>query len=158
MGERGSCTVFGCQVDFTQSGQNPIWPPLIGQILIPVHGNHTHERPRRHFEIATSKSALCTVEGRAQIDQALTGWLLPAAKIDPMTVGAAAGVGSLCVTMNKGLSATWRDLTRAKTTLLHPGVIVEPGLVTLVDFTASNVNGWQRWTLWRKPPRNIDRQ
>ena len=51
--------------------------------------------------------------------------------------------------MNKGLSATWRDLTRAKTTLLHPGVIIEPGLVTLVDFTASNVNGRQRWTLWR---------
>lgn len=148
VGGRGSCTVFGCQVDFKQSGQNPIWLPLIGQILIPYNAT-THTNAPDHFEIATSKSALCTVEGRARIDQALTGWLLPAAKIDPMTVGAAAGIGSLCVTMNKGLSATWRDLTRAKTTLLHPGVIVEPGLVTLVDFTASNVNGRQRWTLWR---------
>jgi hypothetical protein len=148
VGGRGSCTVFGCQVDFKQSGQNPIWLPLIGQILIPYDAN-AHSNAPDHFEVATSKSALCTVEGRAQIDQVLTGWLLPAAKIDPMTVGAAAGIGSLCMTMNKGLSATWRDLTRAKTTLLHPGVIVEPGLVTLVDFVASNVNGRQRWTLWR---------
>jgi hypothetical protein len=148
VGGRASCMVFGCQVDFKPSGQTPIWLPLIGQILIPYKAN-THTNTPDHFEIASSKSALCTAEGRAQIDQALTGWLLPAAKIDPMNVGAAAGIGALCVTMNKGLSATWRDLTRAKTTLLHPGVIVEPGLVTLLDFTASNVNGRQRWTLWR---------
>lgn len=148
VGGSGSCTVFGCQVDFKQSGQTPIWLPLIGQILIPYKAS-AHSNTPDHLEIAASKSALCTVDGRAPIDQALTGWLLPAAKIDPITVGAAAGTGSLCVTMNKELSATWRDLTRAKTTLLHPGVIVEPGLVTLLDFTASNVNGRQRWTLWR---------
>lgn len=143
-----SCTVFGCQVEFTQSSQTPIWLPLIGQILIP-HKATTNTDAPDHFAISTSKSALCTIEGRAPIDQGLTGWLLPAAKTDPLNVGAAAGIGSLCVTMHKGLSATWRDLTRGKTTLLHPGVIVEPGLVTLLDFTASNVNGRQRWTLWR---------
>jgi len=148
VGGRATCTVFGCQVDFRQSDQAPIWLPLIGQILIPYRAA-AHTNAPDHFEVASSKSALCTVEGRAQIDQALTGWLLPAAKVDPTTVGAAAGIGSLCVTMNTGLLATWRDLTRAKTTLLHPGIIVEPGLVTLLDFTASNANGRQRWTLWR---------
>ena len=142
-----SCTVFGCQVDFKPSGQPPIWLPLIGQILVP-HTATTHTNAADQFEIVSSKSALCTVEGRAKIDPALTGWLLPAAKIDPSTVGRAAGTGSLCVTIQRGLSATWRDLTR-KTTLLHPGIIVEPGLVTLLDFTASNVSGRQRWTLWR---------
>ena len=120
VGGRATCTVFGCQVDFQQSGQTPIWLPLIGQILIPYKAT-THTNAPDHFEIASSNSALCTVEGRAPIDQALTGWLLPAAKIDPTAVGAAAGIGSLCVTMKKGLSATWRDLARAKTTLLHPG-------------------------------------
>jgi hypothetical protein len=145
---KASFTVFGCQVDFTQSGQTPIWLPLISQILIPYKAI-THTNVPDHFEVVSSKSKLCAPEGRAPIDPTLTGWLLPAAKIDPMTVGAAAGIGSLCVTMHKGLSATWRDLTRSKTTLLHPGVIVEPGLVTLLDFTASNVNGRQRWTLWR---------
>ena len=148
VGGKATCTVFGCQVDFTQSAQTPIWLPLIGQILIPYKAN-THTNAADHFEVASSRSVLCTVEGRAPIDQALTGWLLPAAKIDPTTVGPAAGIGSLCVTMNKGLVATWRDLARAKTTLLHPGIIVEPGLVTLLDFTASNANGRQRWTLWR---------
>ena len=69
-------------MDFKQSGQNPIWLPLISQVLIPYTAT-THTNAPDHFEIATSKSALCTVEGRAQIDQALTGWLLPAAKIDP---------------------------------------------------------------------------
>lgn len=148
VGGRASCTVFGCQVDFEPSGQTPTWLPLISQILIP-HTAKTHTNTADHFEIASSKSALCTVEGRAQIDQPLTGWLLPAARIDPMTVGAAAGTGSLCMTLHKGLSARWLDLTRAKTTLTHPGIIVEPGLVTLLDFTASNVSGRQRWTLWR---------
>jgi hypothetical protein len=148
VGGRATCTVFGCQVDFRQSSQTPIWLPLIGQILLPYKAD-THTNAPDHFEVTSSKSALCTVEGRAQIDQALTGWLLPAAKIDPTTVGAAAGIGALCVTSKQGLSASWRDLTRAKTALLHPGIIVEPGLVTLLDFTASNVNGRQRWTLWR---------
>ena len=147
-GGSGSCTVFGCQVDFKRSGKSPIWLPLIGQILVPYDAT-AHGNAPDHFEIGASKSTLCTVEGRAQIDRTLTGWLLPAARIDPMNVGAAAGVGSLCITVNKGLSATWRDLARGRTTLLHPGVIVEPGLVTLVDFVASNVNGRQRWTLWR---------
>ena len=143
-----SFTVFGCQVDFKQSGPPPLWLPPISQILIPYAAT-THTNAPDHFEIVSSKSALCTVEGRAPIEAALTGWLLPAAKIDPATVGAAAGIGALCVTMLKGLSATWRDLARSKTTLLHPGIIVEPGLVTLLDFTASNVNGRQKWTLWR---------
>ena len=61
--------------------------------------------------------------------------------------------------MNKGLSATWRDLTRARTTLLHPGVIVEPGLVTL-----DRLHRLQRQrpaaldTLAQRRPRSIDRQ
>jgi len=143
-----SWTVFGCPVAFRQSSRTPLWLPLIGQILIPYKATAQSDAPD-YFEIASSQSALCTVEGRAEIDQTLTGWLLPAAKVDPVTVGAAAGIGALCATLNKGLSTTWLDLKRAKTTLLHPGVIAEPGLVTLLDFTASNVNGRQRWSLWR---------
>ena len=83
-GGDASCTVFGCQVDFKQSGQPPIWLPLIGQILVPYSAT-THTNAPDHFEIVSSKSALCTVGGRAPIDPATTGWLLPAAKIDPLT-------------------------------------------------------------------------
>ena len=69
--------------------------------------------------------------------------------MQPLTIGAAAGIGAMSVALQKGLSATWKDLKGAKTALIHPAVIVDPGLLTLVDFFASNVNGRQRWRLWR---------
>ena len=43
-GGRASCTVFGCQVDFEQTGQPPIWLPLISQVLIPYSATtHTND-------------------------------------------------------------------------------------------------------------------
>jgi hypothetical protein len=142
-----SCTVFGCQTDFEQSGAAPVWIPAIGHILVPFAARTRTDTPDQ-FEIVASKSALCTVSGRAAIDQSGTGWVLPATKADPLTLGAAAGVGAMGIALQKGVTATWKDL-KGKTTLLHPGVIVEPGLVTVLDFVASNVEGRQRWTLWR---------
>ena len=142
-----SCTVFGCATDFVQTGQAPIWIPIISQILVPFAAT-THTNTPDHFEVVSSKSALCTVEGRAPIDPAGTGWVLPVTKADPLALGVAAGVGAVGIAMEKGLSATWKGL-KGKTTLLHPGIVVEPGLVTVLDFVASNVEGRQRWTLWR---------
>ena len=55
----------------------------------------------------------------------------------------------MCLGLKKGLSTTWKDLKSGKTTLPHPAVIVDPSLVTVIDFTASNVTGRQRWRLWR---------
>lgn len=142
-----SCTVFGCETDFVQTGQAPIWIPIISHILVPFAAT-THRNTPDHFEVVSSKSALCTVEGRAPIDPAGTGWVLPVTKADPLTLGVAAGVGAVGIAMEKGLTATWKGL-KGRTTLLHPGIVVEPGLVTVLDFVASNVEGRQRWTLWR---------
>jgi hypothetical protein len=143
-----SCTIFGCETDFTPTGQAPIWNPAIAHILVPMAAATRTNSPD-HFEIVASKSALCTVAGRAPIEPAGTGWVLPATKADPLMLGVAAGVGALGIAMAKGLTATWKDLKGSKTTLLHPGVVIEPGLVTVLDFTASNLEGRQRWTLWR---------
>jgi len=77
------------------------------------------------------------------------GWLLPAAKVDPLQLGQAAGTGALCIGLAKGISAKWEGLTGADTMLVHPAIIAEPGLVTVVDFFASNVYGRQKWIVWR---------
>ena len=77
------------------------------------------------------------------------GWLLPAAKVDPQQLGQAAGTGALCISLAKGVSANWEGLTGANTSLIHPAILAEPGLVTVVDFFASNVYGKQKWVLWR---------
>ncbi|MGH8516567.1 MAG: hypothetical protein ACREUE_03810, partial [Panacagrimonas sp.] len=145
-GADASCTVFGCETDFKQTGQAPIWMPFIAHVLVPFSAATRTNTPDQ-FEISSSKSALCTVSGRAPIEAAGTGWVLPATKADPLTLGVAAGVGALGIALGKGLSATWKDL-KGKTTLVHPGIIVEPGLATVLDFTASNIEGRQRWTLW----------
>ena len=143
-----SCTVFGCETDFRRTSQPPIWNPAIAHIVVPFEAATRTNAPD-HFEVSSSRSALCRVKGRARIDQKATGWVLPVTKADPLALGEAAGTGALGIGMEKGLSATWKNLRGPSTALLHPGIVVEPGLVTLLDFTASNVEGRQRWTLWR---------
>ena len=145
---KASCTAFGCHVECAPTGQAPAFIPVINLILVPFAAQ-SHTNNPAEFEIATSKSALCTVEGRAPIDSAGTGWVLPITKADPLTLGTAAGTGAMGIAMGKGLIATWKGLKGPRTTLLHPGVIVEPGLVTLLDFVASNPEGRLRWSLWR---------
>ena len=146
--DAASCTVFGCDVNFEQSGAPPVWIPLIGQILVPFSATTRTNTPD-HFEVFSSQSASCTVAGRAPIDPPGNGWVLPAMKADPMTLGDAAGTGALGIAMSKGLTARWKNLQGSHTLLLNPEIIVEPGLVTVLDFVASNAEGRQRWTLWR---------
>ena len=143
-----SSTVFGCTTYFKRTVQAPVWVPILSQILVPFSAE-TGTDASDHFVVVSSESALCRLSGRAAIEPGGTGWLLPAAKVDPLTVGAAAGIGAMCLGLKKGLSTTWKDLKSGKTTLPHPAVIVDPSLVTVIDFTASNVTGRQRWRLWR---------
>jgi hypothetical protein len=142
-----SCTVFGCEVDFQPRNVEPVWIAAIGQILISYSAKSNSDTPDT-FQIGASDSSLCKVSGNAKFDVSC-GWLLPAAKIDPAQLGQAAGTGALCISLAKGLSAVWQSLTGAPTSLAHPAIVVEPGLVTTVDFFASNVYGKQKWTLWK---------
>jgi hypothetical protein len=143
-----SCTVFGCGTSFLRNTQAPFWNAGVGRIVVPFDAT-TQTNDPAYFEVASSKSALCRVKGRARIDQKATGWVLPVTHADPLTLGEAAGIGALGIGLEKGLSTTWKNLRGPATALLHPGIIVEPGLVTLLDFFASNAEGRQRWTLWR---------
>jgi hypothetical protein len=142
-----SCTVFGSEVDFQFKNAAPVWMGAIGQILVPYSLQSTGERPDT-FDIVSSESRLCSLSGRAKFDVA-SGWLLPAAKVDPLQLGQAAGTGALCIGLAKGISAQWEGLTGADTRLVHPAILAEPGLVTVVDFFASNVYGKQKWIVWR---------
>ena len=140
-----SCTVFGSEVDFEFKKAAPVWIGAIGQILVPYSVHSVCATPDS-FDIVTSESRLCQLSGSAKFDAA-NGWLLPAAMIDPLQLGQAAGTGSLCISLATGISAQWVGLTGADTTLVHPAIVAEPGLITVVDFFASNVYGKQKWTL-----------
>jgi hypothetical protein len=143
-----SCTVFGCAATLARTSQSPLWVAPLNQILVPCQAHVEGHQPGR-FHVSSSKSSLCTLEGSAEIDPAFTGWLLPVTKAAPETLGTAAGIGALCLTMKSGLSTRWSGLSGSRSSLVHPSVVVEPGLVTMLDFTASNVSGRQRWRLWR---------
>ncbi|MCU1248646.1 MAG: hypothetical protein JWQ49_1675 [Edaphobacter sp.] len=142
-----SCTVFGCEVDFQFKKAAPVWIPAIGQILIPYSVQSNREATDT-FDVASSQSELCPLAGSAKLD-VNSGWLLPVAKVDPKQLGQALGTGALCIGLTKGISASWEGLTGADTVLVHPAILAEPGLVTVVDFFASNVYGKQKWVLWR---------
>ncbi|WP_293676944.1 hypothetical protein [uncultured Phenylobacterium sp.] len=143
-----ACTVFGCGTAFSRSTTPPVWIPLLSRILVPFDAT-TQTRTPHQFRVSRSASSLCTVDGGGAIDPAGTGWLLPVAKVDPLALGAAAGLGALCQTIGPGLSATWTGLRGGKTALPHPAIIAEPGQVAVLDFAAANPEGRQRWELWR---------
>ena len=141
------CEVFGCEVEFRFKNTAPVWIPQIGQILLPYSVTATGNSPDT-FEVRSSDSLLCNYAGSAKMDGA-SGWLLPAAKIDPSQLGNAAGTGALCIGLSKGLTANWKGLRGSLTKLIQPAIIVEPGMLTVADFFANNVEGKQRWILWK---------
>ncbi len=142
-----ACTVFGCGTEFQFANGTPTWFGVIGQILVPYKVT-SHEQTTSVFAIHASKSKLSRFSGKAKIKDG-SGWLLPAAKIDPAQLGEAAGIGALCIALLEGLKADWKGLKGGKTKLNLPAIIAEPGVVTVADFFAGNVNGKQRWSLWR---------
>jgi hypothetical protein len=143
-----TCTVFGCATDLTHGTAAPVWVARLAHILVPYRATTRTDHPLQ-FWVTASGSALCTLEGGASIEASATGWLLPAVQADPLTLGNAAGIGAICIGLQKGLSAGWKDLHGRPTALTTPAIIVEPGLVTVLDFNAANATAKQRWTLWR---------
>ncbi len=145
-----SCKVFGCGADFTFSPSSPVWLGPLGQILIPYSVKTTSRQPDT-FEIFSSDSKLCRYKGKAKLKSG-SGWLLPAAKVSPSQLGAAAGTGALGIAVSKGITAAWKGIKGGLTKLVQPGIIVEPGMLTVLDFFASNLSGKQRWSLWKNSP------
>ena len=142
-----ACTVFGTAAQFAFTPVAPIWLAPLGQILVPysvtVGGNEASQ-----FFVKTSESDLCQLSGHATV-LARSGWLLPATQVDPGQLGTAAGTGALGIALGPGLKAQWKGLTGGATALEQPGILVDPASVTVLDFTARNLQGRQRWTLWK---------
>lgn len=142
-----NCIVFGCDTGFKFEGAKPSWQPLLQQILIPYTVQTGNDDPE-NFTINKSSSKLNTLSSSAVITK-MSGWLLPAAKIDVMHLGNAAGSGSLCINLKKGLLDSWKGLKGGTATLINPCIICEPGMVSVIDFGADNVYGKQKFTLWK---------
>jgi hypothetical protein len=141
-----ACTVFGCETQFHFENLTPIWISFLGQVLIPYSVKSNGDLPET-FQVNSSSSKLCSASKSAEINTG-SGWLLPAANVDPAYLGEASGTGSLCISLLKGLNATWKGL-KGTTHLNRPAIIAEPGMVTLIDFFAENTYGKQNWTLWK---------
>jgi len=146
-GESASSKLLGCETEFTFVNGSPVWIAGISQILVP-YTVKSSEPSSNVFAIHSSKSHLSKFSGKAKIKDGC-GWLLPAAKVDPAQLGEAAGTGALCIALLEGLSANWKGLKGSKTKLILPAVMAEPGLLTVADFFANNLNGKQKWSLWR---------
>ena len=98
-GGAASSTLFGCATDFAFANQPPIWIDFLSQILVPYTVRAQGDSPEQ-FEVASSDSKLCTLTGSAKINTN-SGWLLPAAKLEPTQLGEAAGTGALCQVSSK---------------------------------------------------------
>lgn len=141
-----SCVAFGCETTLSFHGGIPQWQPLLQQIIVPYVVGSSEQEPDK-FSIRTSQSALATISSSATIS-ATSGWLLPAAKIDPAQLGNAAGTGSICINLKPGLKASWKGLKGGASLLNNAFIIAEPGMLSVIDFTADNIYGKQRWKLW----------
>jgi len=141
-------TAFGCSTRFARTPAAPTWIAVLKQILVPFEARTEDDNPHR-FHIGSSQSELCELSGDGLIDAGGTGWLLPAVQVAPAALGAAAGVGAMCVTLRAGVSAQWLGLRNGKTKLPRPAIIAEPGQLTVLDFAAANPEGRVRWDLWR---------
>jgi hypothetical protein len=142
-----SCTVFGCKTDFHFANQPAVWLPQFSQILVP-YAAKTDSPAGDGFIVRSSRSLLCSLSGEAKLD-ASHGWLLPTAKIDPNNFGQAAGTGALTILLSRGLEGSWKGLAGGTTRFLHPAIVAEAGLVTVIDLSAANVYGRQKLRLWR---------
>lgn len=142
-----SCTVFGNETVFRFASQAPIWVSLLNQVLIPYVVRSNSDTPGT-FQIQKSASKLCSLKNSAAYNT-ISGWLLPAVQVPASQLGEAAGAGALCIGLEKGISANWKGLKGADTRLNQPLIIVEPGMLSVIDFQAENVYGKQKWTLWQ---------
>ncbi len=141
-----TCTVFGSKANFEFSNSNAVWIAPISQILVPYKVTTPGDTPNI-FSFQTSDSLLSNFTGEAKIGAA-SGWMLPAAKVAPQQLGQASGTGALVIGLLKGVTANWKGLKSGDTRLVKPGIIAEPGLVTVADFFAENTRGRLKWTLW----------
>ncbi len=142
-----ACTAFGTSTQMLFANRPPQWIDFLGQILIPYNTTVIGNDPAS-FEVAASASALNKLKGSAKIG-VNSGWLLPAAQVSAAQLGDAAGTGSLCIGLEKGISANWKGLKGGNTQLNAPAIIAEPGMLTVIDFFAANAIATQKWTLWQ---------
>jgi hypothetical protein len=141
-----SCTVFGNDTRFQFRNGTPVWIGFLNQILIP-YAISSNSDTNDTFNINSSVSKLCALKNSAKFDSN-SGWLLPAVKLNPSQLGEAAGTGALCIGLQKGIHSNWKGLKGGVTRLHHPAIIVEPGMLTVIDFFAENIYGKQKWILW----------
>ena len=142
-----ACTVYGNSTQLLFASKPPQWIDFLNHILIPYTTSSIGNDPAS-FQVTAAASALNKPAGNAKIGTN-SGWLLPAAQVNAAQLGDAAGTGSLCIGLQKGLTTSWKGLKGGNTKLNAPAIIAEPGMLTIIDFFAENTIAKQKWVLWQ---------
>lgn len=99
VGTRPRLGLYGDDVELDASPGPATYLPQFNRVRIPLSA-----RPAA-FAATSVESTTFRPEGSAPIETA--GWALPAARIAPVDLGEASGVGALMLELGVGLSATW---------------------------------------------------
>jgi hypothetical protein len=135
-------TVYGDQASFKWNKQaQPSYNSVLHCILVSLNCSN------ESFLVRDCQSPFFKIEGQAPITG--SAWVLPAATIDVIHPTPAAGIGALLVICGNGLSAGWTGLEGANLTLTQPGVMAEPGHISVADLNAGKVISQQSFKLWK---------
>lgn len=134
--------LYGQPIDFKwDSEQQPSFDTQLQRVVIPFRASEFQ------LDIRQSASPFHTLYHTTEIAQ--TAWALPVAQLDITQPTAAAGIGGMLVRGKEGLSTMWQGLKGGGLQLKKPALLVSPGQIFVVDFTAGNPHATQALKLWR---------
>ncbi len=137
-----SWVVYGQKTSFKWSKNEPAaYNAAVQRVLIPYGPSPAT------FKVSDCQSPFTTFQDKAKITGA--AWALPVAAIDVLHPTPAAGIGGLLAVCASGLNAAWTGLKGGSLALKMPGILSEPGAITIFDLGAGNVFCQQTFDLWK---------
>jgi len=141
---KGSLTAYGvtAEVD-AQTHPAPVYNAALGRILVLAKTGLTQ------FTIADVQSDIFEPSGTAPVTE--PAWALPVAVTPPASLGDASGAGGLALILGDGLLAQWKG-QGTKVALGATGILVDPGIVTVIALTGRGLGTKQTIELWSNQP------
>jgi hypothetical protein len=136
-GDTARLSAFGFGTDLTPDNGPVAYDPELSVLAVPLSAQTSP------FTVASVHATAFGVAGTAPITAA--AWALPVAVIDPASLGAASGAGSLLLRLGSGLTATWLG-QHAPVPLPQAALISSPDSLTVAATGQADLV-WQQPTL-----------
>ncbi|MBA4167617.1 MAG: hypothetical protein H0X41_08775, partial [Chitinophagaceae bacterium] len=133
--------MFGQTVSYQWTGLQGIYEVEINQVAIAMQASESD------YVVTQSSSPFTQFSGKAVIITSF--WGLPVADLDLSHISPAAGIGSIGVICQKGITATWTNLQHGPVQLNQILISGQPGLLGIATSVASNIYARQRFLLWK---------